>query len=288
MEETGKWPSALSTSLVALLPKGSSGQLDDYRPIVLLSAIYRLWVGLRMRTFRGWLRQNRVLGLKTQGGAESMAYDLALRMTAARATGAPVTGLGLDWSKCYDHVHVGILDAISTRAGIPASISGPMLSAYRQPRRILLRNLGGEVRTPGNGIPAGCPGATDWLALLMHLLTQPLAGIDSSAQVRAYVDDVTADVTGAEGGVSACRHMAEVVVEFGKSLCRVPNLDKSCLVSTDPVLRNELRGGVFPVVDSFKDLGVIQTPAGVPNRRLGKARDQGGNDKLGRPFPMSA
>ena len=57
-----------------------------------------------------------MLGLKTQGGAESMAYDLALRMTAARATGAPVTGLGLDWSKCYDHVHVGILDAISTRA----------------------------------------------------------------------------------------------------------------------------------------------------------------------------
>ena len=54
-----------------------------------------------------------------------MAYDLALRMTAARATGAPVTGLGLDWSKCYDHVHVGILEAISTRAGIPAAISGP-------------------------------------------------------------------------------------------------------------------------------------------------------------------
>ena len=29
IERTGKWPQALSTSLVALLPKGSSGQLDD-------------------------------------------------------------------------------------------------------------------------------------------------------------------------------------------------------------------------------------------------------------------
>ena len=51
IERTGKWPLALSTSLVTLLPKGASGHLDDYRPIVLLSAIYRLWVGLRMRTF---------------------------------------------------------------------------------------------------------------------------------------------------------------------------------------------------------------------------------------------
>ena len=128
---------------MALLPKGVSGQLDDYRPTVLLSAIYRLWVGLRMRTFRSWLRENKVLALKTQGGAESLAYDLALRMTAARAMGTGVSGLGNDWSKCYDHVHVSILEAISTRAGIPGAIAGPMLAAYRQPRRIVLKNLGG-------------------------------------------------------------------------------------------------------------------------------------------------
>ena len=80
IERTGKWPESLSTSLVCLLPKGASGQLDDYR-IVLLSAIYRVWVGLRMGGFRGWLRANGVLALKTQGGAQSLAYDLALRMT---------------------------------------------------------------------------------------------------------------------------------------------------------------------------------------------------------------
>ena len=192
-----------------------------------VSAIYRLWIGLRMRTFRGWLRENKVLALKSHCGAESLAYDLALRMTAARTSGVPVSGLGLDWSKCYDHVHVGILDAISARAGIPIAISGPMLAAYRQPRRIVLRDPGGEVRTPGNGIPAGCPGATDWLALLMHLLTQPLAGVDSSVQVRAYVDDITADVTGKEGAASAVQQLGEIAIEFGRTLCLVPNLDKS-------------------------------------------------------------
>ena len=114
----------------------------------------------------------------------------------------------------------------------------------------------------------------------MHLLTEPLAHIDSNVKVRAYVDDIIADITGAEGAASIGRHLAEVTVEFGKTMCLVPNLDKSCLFSTDPDVRRELRGGTFPVVDSFKDLGVIQTPSGMPNQQLARARDQGGNDKL--------
>ena len=111
-----------------------------------------------MRVFRGWLQANDVLALKTQGGAESLAYDLALRMTAARTTGTALSGLALDWSKCYDHVHVGIHASIGERAGIPAAITGPMLSAYRQPRRILLRGMGGEVRQPTSASPPAAQG----------------------------------------------------------------------------------------------------------------------------------
>ena len=87
-----------------------------------------------MRVFRVWLQANDVLALKTQGGAESLAYDLALRMTAARTISTALSGLALDLSKCYDQVHIGILAAIVERAGIPAAITGPILSAYRQPR----------------------------------------------------------------------------------------------------------------------------------------------------------
>jgi len=161
-------------------------------------------------------------------------------------------------------VHVGILDAISARAGIPFAISGPMLAAYRQPRRIVLRELGGEVRTPGNGIPAGCPGATDWLALLMYLLTQPLAGVDSSVQVRAYVDDITADVTGKEGAASAVQHLGDIATEFGRTLCLVPNLDKSCLFSTDPDIRRALRGVPSLWLTPSRTLGSSRHRPGSP------------------------
>ena len=108
----------------------------------------------------------------------------------------------------------------------------------------------------------------------MHLLTQPLGGIDSSIVVRADVDDITADITGTEEVAFVGRRLAEVTVEFGRTLCLVPNLGKSCLFSTDPDVRKELKGGAFPVVDTFKDLGVIQTPSGIPNQRLARTRDQ--------------
>ena len=116
--------------------------------------------------------------------------------------------------------------------------------------------------------------------MLRHLLTQPLGGIDSNIVVRAYVDDITADITGTAEVAFVGRRLAKVAVECGRTLCLVPNQGKSCLFSTDPDVRKELKGGAFPVVDSFKDLGVIQTPSGIPNQRLAMARDQGGKDKL--------
>ena len=41
VERAGTWPASLSTALVALLPKGTTGMAADYRPIMLLSTIYR-------------------------------------------------------------------------------------------------------------------------------------------------------------------------------------------------------------------------------------------------------
>jgi len=47
VERTGLWPAALSTNLVALLPKGTTGEPSDFRPIMLLSIIYRIWAKAR-------------------------------------------------------------------------------------------------------------------------------------------------------------------------------------------------------------------------------------------------
>ena len=40
VERTGRWPEPIAHSFVAMLPKGGTGEPDDYRPIVLLSVYY--------------------------------------------------------------------------------------------------------------------------------------------------------------------------------------------------------------------------------------------------------
>ena len=120
----------------------------------------------------------------------------------ARGVGVPVSGIALDWSKCYDHVVIDLLEDIARAAQVPAEITKPMLAAYRQPRRALLKSVVGSARSPSNGLPPGCPGATDWVALLIHLLTTELRNAGASVSVRAYVDDVTATTQGAEHACS--------------------------------------------------------------------------------------
>ena len=103
-ERTGKWPEPIAHSFVAMLPKGGTGAPDDYRPVVLLSVFYRLWARCRGREFQAYLRSAGVVPPGKSKSAESLAFDLALRIAVAQSGDAAVSGLALDWSKCYDHL----------------------------------------------------------------------------------------------------------------------------------------------------------------------------------------
>ena len=61
VEEDERWPEALGMSLVPLLVKGGTEDPEDRRPIVLLSAVYRLWACIRAAGMRGWLKEAGVL-----------------------------------------------------------------------------------------------------------------------------------------------------------------------------------------------------------------------------------
>ena len=49
VETTGVWPDDLGEARVVMLPKGGSDDPSDRGPIVLLSALYRLWATARAR-----------------------------------------------------------------------------------------------------------------------------------------------------------------------------------------------------------------------------------------------
>ena len=49
IEELGRWPTALAHGLIAPLPKEEGFQAKDIRPITIMSVVYRLWAGARVR-----------------------------------------------------------------------------------------------------------------------------------------------------------------------------------------------------------------------------------------------
>ena len=147
VEATGEWPESIAHSFVAMLPKGGTGKVDDYRPIVLLSVYYRLWAKSRGNPFQVFLKAAGITPPSGPRAADALAYDLALRMAASIAGFHPTSGLALDWSKCSDHLILDLLDTVGKRVKIPSALLGPMLAAYRQPRSVLLAGALGEEKS---------------------------------------------------------------------------------------------------------------------------------------------
>ena len=77
-----------------------------------------------------------------------------------------MAGAAADLTKCYDGVRHPLLRRALAAAGWPASIAGPLLSAYSAPRRLRVGDATGRFVPPAAGVPAGCPLAAAALAAL--------------------------------------------------------------------------------------------------------------------------
>ena len=116
-EAEGRWPEGWATNAVCLLPKGDPREAGDRRPIVLLSTIYRLWAATRAGAVRRWLRAYGIEQVGSRAAADYRAALLAIELAVAPSAGETVAGLAVDWSKCYDHVPLHVLQEIAERAG---------------------------------------------------------------------------------------------------------------------------------------------------------------------------
>ena len=105
-------------------------------------------------------------------------------LSKARITGEHITGLALDWSKCYDRLPLGILTQVAAAAGVPEAISRPMFHAYGLPRLVKSEGAASVPEQPTHGLAPGCPAATDWLALLVFCWKAKVNSIDDQTAGR--------------------------------------------------------------------------------------------------------
>lgn len=283
VEEAGAWPEDMRRSMVAMLPKKGTGSVDDMRPITLLSVVYRIWGRAHSAQMRAWLRNNAVQRPTEQVGADSQACELAWSLAWGRYTGAAVSGLAIDWSKCYDHVSLELLPQVANAAGVPAWLWKPVHAMYTAPRAIVVAGALGRTAEPTHGITAGCPLAGDWLALIAHMLVRALAAQGPAVKPRPYVDDLTTSVEGDENAAELVNNSWKIVGDFGKVFKWTTAFTKCARFSTSAKVREQLAAVPGPPVRSvFADLGVAQHTTGRKDLELADSRELKALGKLDR------
>jgi hypothetical protein len=119
VEGTGVWPEALSTTVVVLIPKAGATDPDERRPIALLSLLYRLWARYRARSVSQWASAFDPQPVGARAGALEKARDLAVAVEVAAASDQVLSGIALDWAKCYDRISLALVAKTLRAAGWP-------------------------------------------------------------------------------------------------------------------------------------------------------------------------
>ncbi len=133
----------------------------------------------------------------------------------------------------------------------------PDFDMCRAATAVHIGNAVGPGRTLTFGLPAGCPFATFFLAMVTQPWRKQLRNLPAISWVRKWVDGCTAFVQGAVSAIGLAREAgraADAVELFSTKV----NKTKSGVVAATPLQAEMMRmaaGPNFQRADVFKDLG---------------------------------
>ena len=166
VERSGTWPQALAEGIISLINKGEGASALRLRPISVMSVVYRLWAATRGREVLLWQEtwiSEAQRGSRPAHGTHDAWYGLAIQIEHALLEGTPLSGVALDYSKCFDKVPTHIAMQLAENCGLDEGILRAMRALYAQlSRRFALNGNVGETFSLTNGIlqgmlPLFCP-----------------------------------------------------------------------------------------------------------------------------------
>ena len=271
VEAAGQWPVGLERAIVSLIPKEEEVSSAEFRPISVMSVIYRLWAAVRLQDVMAWQEawiHHSQHGARKLHGTADVFWPLALRVEHALLTGKPLYGLSLDYQKCFDSLPQKILLQLSKEMGLHERVLRPLGAMYSSlRRRLLFAGSAGEEFVATNGILQGCPLSLVLLNALLAVWARCLEEEVPEAKTDAYVDD-----TGATAArPKTLQQVLEITGEFASVTGQTLNLRKSCTYATSTARMRplRLRGQTLPVVSVAKSVGVRMSvnEAGVQQRK---------------------
>ena len=167
-------PNMHEAIVVSIYKKGDSSLLENYQPISLLQAFYKVIAALiKTRLTEGlddWISETQYGSRASR--STSHAIFLARRLQdLAEKSGNSIVIIMLDWEKAFDEINHGRLLEALTRIGVPDRIFSMIQNIYTNPK-FKVRNTEGEsdLMIQNAGIRQGCPLSPYPFILVMSVL----------------------------------------------------------------------------------------------------------------------
>eukprot|EP00438_Fugacium_kawagutii_P021050 Skav222606 [mRNA] locus=scaffold5038:163421:168487:- [translate_table: standard] len=250
------WPATAMTGIISTLEKVEMAHHpNQFRPICILSLIYRVWASIRTKQLVQWLSALCPCGLygnRPGHDTSQLWWNLALQIESALLEDIPIHGTLGDLVKCFNTLPRLPVFHIASRLKIPSGILQPWFNAISQLERRF--SVLGEVGVPlrsTTGFPEGDPLSIVAMMLLnigmdayvtqSHPNTRLLTYVDNIELVGSTIEDVT--------------HAVSTLRSFCDSLDLELDQPKQLFWSTCKQARKHLRDQDIAVTYHVRDLG---------------------------------
>lgn len=205
IENGSQWPRQLLQGFGICIPKHNlASEISEFRPIVVLSQVYRSWSAIRARALLSHLSHfapSGVKGFLPQRETGDIWHHIQMLVEVCLQQQLPISGVISDVKKAFESVPRGPLLQVALQLGLPAHVLNPwqrFLGAVQ--RRFLLHQQVGEAISSNHGMPEGdglsVVGMTvidlcwDFYQRCFAPATMPLSFVDNYEILAARCSDV--------------------------------------------------------------------------------------------------
>ena len=256
VEETGNWPEQLTHGAVHSLQKVENAtSVNQYRPITILPAAYRVWSSIRCKQLLKYLQQflpEGIYGNAVGKSATAMWYQLQLQVEIHQWEDRPMVGAIADIVKAFNCLPRVPILAAAVKLGVSSNIVKPWTSMLcKLQRHFVIRQSYGPGLCSTTGLAEGCGLSVAGMMITNIIMHRYMQLQTPNITMMSYVDNWELQAESAEEVVASVYHLDRFCTLLDLQLDK----DKTVFWSLDGANRKQLRNLQKRVIHQGRDLG---------------------------------